>query len=59
MQAIDRHRQTIAYVVFVEFKEADISDIFGKIIECEDESGSEATIQMNTSFFQFILNFFF
>ena len=29
-----------------EFKEADISDIFGKIIECEDESGSEATIQL-------------
>ncbi len=29
-----------------EFEESDISDIFGKIIECEDESGSEATIQL-------------
>jgi hypothetical protein len=28
-----------------EFLEAEISDIFGEIIECDDESGSEATLQ--------------
>jgi len=29
-----------------EFKEGVISDIFGKLIECDDESGSEATFQL-------------
>jgi hypothetical protein len=29
-----------------KFEEADISDIFGKIIESDDESGSEATFQL-------------
>ena len=29
-----------------EFKEGVISDIFGKMIECDDESGSEATFRL-------------
>ena len=29
-----------------EFLEAEISDIFGEIIECDDESGSEATFRL-------------
>jgi hypothetical protein len=29
-----------------EFEEADISNVFGKLIECDDESGSEATFQL-------------
>ncbi len=37
-----------------EFEESDISDIFGKIIECYDESRSEATFQLiNEDFIKF------